>query len=72
MNNEPQYLIYGKDRRDLKKKLSELKMFLKYNATSRDLEEVYGTNSNVDNDKYINDLKERINNIEKRLKIPYK
>jgi hypothetical protein len=42
MGNEPIYVISGKERRQVKKRLGELKRFVKMYWFYNDIEEVYG------------------------------
>jgi len=42
MNNEPIYIINGKERRQVKKRLGELKRYIKMYWFYNDIEQVYG------------------------------
>lgn len=80
MNNKPTYKIHGKERRVLKKELSELKSFVKnywyYHQMDKDMTSFYGSSdgytmsdedAKVIYDKNINKIK----NIEYLLSILY-
>lgn len=78
--NKPQYKIHGKERRNLKKELSLLKLYVKnfwyYHQLDKDMSIIYSKCNNYPmdddtaKDKY-NKAKNKIKNIEQQLSTPY-
>ena len=80
MNNNPQFKIFGTERRKLKKELSELKMFVKdfwyYHQMDKDMASFYGGTDTFpmsdENAKEMYDRKvEEIKEIENKLSVSY-
>ena len=78
--SKPQYNIYGKERRELKKKLSHLKRFVKHfwhdHQMDKDMASFYGKTetfpmSDKDAKNMYDDSVEEIRVIEEKLKEPY-
>jgi hypothetical protein len=78
--NEPQFKIFGTERRILKKELAELKSFYKnyfhYHQLDKDMSSFYGgtkdypMNDDKANERY-NQLKNKIDKLESKLNEPY-
>ena len=70
--NDPEFLIHGIERRKLKKKLSEMKYFLKMFNYYNDIDIVYGGGiDEEEKEKRLLEVQNEVNKIEFNLSLKY-
>ena len=71
--NDPEFLIHGIERRKLKKKLSEMKYFLKMFNYYNDIDTVYGGGiDDEEKEKRLLEVQNEVNKIQIKLSLKYR
>lgn len=71
--NDPEFLIHGIERRKLKKKLSEMKYFLKMFNYYNDIDIVYGGGiDEEEKEKRLLEVQNEVNKIQIKLSLKYR
>jgi hypothetical protein len=71
--NDPEFLIHGIERRKLKKKLSEMKYFLKMFNYYNDIDIVYGDGiDEEEKEKRLLEVQNEVNKIQIKLSLKYR